>query len=541
MPSLLENLNALRVRLARPLQETDASHQAALAFLGLVEAGHLSAVPDFFGLVFDENPQIASEAAEAAVRLVTRMPKCDWHRFEPPMRMYVHNYWMPYPMIAPERLDEFSRFGNRQAILLGLASFHASGYVRKAAVKHLASQQFNVALPFLLLRVNDWVDEVHTAALEACFAHLTPDNAQTLVENLPRILTLAQAHRHDLTPFVQAVETLLLHSESRHFLLHGMFASDPSTQRACARLALTISDEDLATVFKNAFASNDPLVCRMVARALRARPAGDALQTEFMPRLAHDPLAANRREYLYLIDEKYPERAAWVLRNALTDAHPSVRETARFYLHRRENIDFARFYRAALAGPEVPKLAAALAGLGETGTREDAAQVAEYLANASADVRQAAVGAVGKLNGAAYLPQLMDALNDERSRVSRAARTALTAHLSELDDAQLWQRFVNASIYYGIVNCLRLMLEMTKWRGGVLLVKAHAQAIRRNKTAHIERTQAALTQWLARFNQSAAFPTREQLAQMGQDAKDLDDATRPAVEVIVARTERLLR
>lgn len=533
MPSLLENLNALRARLVRSTAVSNPARQIAGEIL-YAPGADLSdlrlSVPVLFTLVFDTDESVAADAAQAVSRLVSMLPLNAW----PTLGLLLDK-------IGPQELDKLARFGANQTVLLGLSSFHASGYVREAAVKCLASQTNGDELPFLLHRVNDWVDKVHATALDACVARVTPEYAGQFVANLPLVLPLAEAKRHDLTPFVQAVEGLLTRPECRHFLLDGMFTAMPPVRRACVRLALTISDEDLTTVFRNAFASDDPAIRRMVARALRARPAGDALQTAFMPQLAHDALAANRREYLYLIDEKSSERAAWALRNALTDEHRSVRETARYYLQKRETIDFAQFYRATLAAPETPKLAATLSGLGETGTREDAAQVAEYLANASADVRQAAVGAVGKLNGAAYLPQLMDALNDERSRVSRAARMALTAHLSELDDAQLWQRFVNASIYYGVVNCLRLMLEMPKWRGGVLLVKAHARAIRRNKTAHIERTQAALTQWLARFNESAAFPTREQLAQMRQDAEGLDDATRPEVEGIIARTERLLR
>ncbi len=58
--------------------------------------------------------------------------------------------------------------------LVGLASFHKSGYVRETATQQLALQRTGEELPFLLIRLNDWVSEVREVATKAVRARLEP-------------------------------------------------------------------------------------------------------------------------------------------------------------------------------------------------------------------------------------------------------------------------------------------------------------------------------------------------------------------------------
>jgi hypothetical protein len=62
--------------------------------------------------------------------------------------------------LAPLQLSRFTAFGDSEVGVLGVASFHANGYVREAAVTRLAALESELALALLLLRLNDWVDPV---------------------------------------------------------------------------------------------------------------------------------------------------------------------------------------------------------------------------------------------------------------------------------------------------------------------------------------------------------------------------------------------
>ena len=88
------------------------------------------------------------------------------------------------------------------------------------------------------------------------------------------------------------------------------------------------------------------------------------------------------------------------LTGALLDPAASVRHAARFYLREGEipaAIDFASHYRERLSGG-TSRLTAAIAGLAETGTRDDARLVDAMLEHSSARVVRGALTAQARLD-----------------------------------------------------------------------------------------------------------------------------------------------
>ena len=69
--------------------------------------------------------------------------------------------------------------------------------------------------------------------------------------------------------------------------------------------------------------------------------------------------------------------------------------------------DFRQVYLSALEVSDISQLAAAVAGLGETGRPEDAPRIAGLRLHMSADVRRAAVAALGKLDGDRFLRKFL--------------------------------------------------------------------------------------------------------------------------------------
>src|SRR5687768_3502571 len=78
---------------------------------------------------------------------------------------------------------------------IGALSFHPSGRVRERAVKRLAATSGGLELPFLLIRLNDWVDVIARRAEEAVRARLLPAYAEEFVDQLPIVLRLESRKR----------------------------------------------------------------------------------------------------------------------------------------------------------------------------------------------------------------------------------------------------------------------------------------------------------------------------------------------------------
>ena len=84
------------------------------------------------------------------------------------------------------------------AFVLGLTSFHPDGYLREKALHALAARHSGIEIPFILLRLNDWVKEIRTVAREAFDERLTPEYAVHFVMNLPLVLRLKDWERGNL-------------------------------------------------------------------------------------------------------------------------------------------------------------------------------------------------------------------------------------------------------------------------------------------------------------------------------------------------------
>ncbi|MFD5189915.1 hypothetical protein ACFWMU_17510 [Streptomyces sp. NPDC058357] len=88
-----------------------------------------------------------------------------------------------------------------------LMSFDRSGYLREAGVARLASTDDPFAVPFLLLRLNDPVEQVRVLSQDAVAGRLGPGHVGLLVELLPLIDGLRRRRRAGRV--LAAVEELL--------------------------------------------------------------------------------------------------------------------------------------------------------------------------------------------------------------------------------------------------------------------------------------------------------------------------------------------
>lgn len=149
--------------------------EAALGLLGVALAGSETARAPVLAVV---DRMVRGASAEALAWLDQRARTLSEWRQE--------WYWAPAVTVARVRA-----LARSPAAAAGLASLHPSGFVREAAVERLATSDDPLALPFLLLRANDWVSPVRDAAVAGVEAILSRRGAGpfvpwlTLVDRYP--------------------------------------------------------------------------------------------------------------------------------------------------------------------------------------------------------------------------------------------------------------------------------------------------------------------------------------------------------------------
>ena len=309
-------------------------------------------------------------------------------------------------------------------------TMHPNGYVREAALRHLASAgDFKIALPYFLLRVNDWVSQVRTVATGAIKSLIDTKDAAPWVPVLGLLDQLRLRSRADHAWLLDEVTLLFLRAGSPTELRDAAGSEDPAVARWAFRAAMNLPEADRVMFIRLAIESPDPIVRLRAATAVRAWK-GCPGRERLLERMAADCFMPVRRESLYAALDGTPEDRRAFLYSMLLDRHAGIRHAARFYLRDQprqavDPFDARTFYVDAITTAKSGVLAAAIAGLGECGHKADAESLMRYLSERRPSVAAAAVRAIASLDHEQRIAWFVELLRDDRPAVAREACRAL--------------------------------------------------------------------------------------------------------------------
>lgn len=412
-------------------------------------------------------------------------------------RYYNENNWQNLRASDVSRLAQ-SKFA---VSLVGLASFHHSGYVREAAVAELASQRTGKELPFLLIRLNDWVSQVRDTAAKAVRARIEPTYALHLLANISLVFRLRACGRVD-KQFADDVCGLLKRPECKEVLQAGMASRDKTVRRISFQLAAESDPSTRASIIRAVMTDPDAVARSWAVRRFLPDLIPDELPSVVEPMLS-DRFMPVRRDALWAVATKRPDLAVEPLRRALLDNHISMRETARQFLSVAGVPDLRAFYVEAIErGAEIQRFAA-ICGLGESGKAADVSLLSASLAEPLPKLRRAAVYAMGRLNVEGCLTKLTGFLSDAKASVSREAMKALLPKARLIPLEELEGLLSSNAIFHVRRNALTLILHTEKWRKLPSMLNACA-----DEDAKIAGLAArALRDWFFTYNRSFAEPT----------------------------------
>jgi len=490
------------------------------------DSNRVRTIVDIIPLVLATDAGVATEAATEVHKLVLGATANELVWLDQALRQrsyYSGDYLYEWQKLSPDELGKLEQFNDASVSLLGMASFHSSGYVREAAVKRLALITSGAELPFLLLRVNDWVVNVREAAYDAIRARFKPDYARSFIQNLALVSRLGQAGRSDPRPLVQAIYQLLQSRECRTALLESLLSDDRFIKRASFKLALSACEADLPEVVRKALDQKDTVVRVWAAQTVSSAFTGATLD-HFLTLMKHDKFTPVRRETLRILVRQNSAALLVELHAALLDTHASMREEARYHLRKLGTTDVTAFYRDHFLAGESVDLYSVISGLGETGETSDDQFIVPYTTHPAGKIRGAAIQALAKLNRNAHVGIFIEALKDQVPHVSRQALNALNK-ASAIDGERIWELFRSAAHAHVKRNALSLIERLGKWDSVYYLLRA----VRDFDETIADMSRFAIQRWLARFNRSFSSPNAEQLARLRialeENGNLLDDQT----------------
>lgn len=313
--------------------------------------------------------------------------------------------------------------------LLGAASLNGNGFVRERALRHLADLGHARAVPYVLLRLGDWVQQVREEAERALrrlmdAGHVEPFlNHHVLTEHLHRV------GRVDLAEIYAAIASHLRDPRHRPLLLYRLASADERQRLFIYRVLKPELEHDQDLV---AAAAQDrsPTVRAWAAEFLAREKLAN--HHDLLRRLLRDRVPRVRLAVLQWLPSPTPLSLQDEVAEQIFADSRSVRDVALFLLRREGHTDVADRYRARLTSTYAEGVQPGwVAGLGETGQPTDLPLVRPFLHAPRSKVREAALRAAGRLDFPAVRREVLKVLEDRSSRVRRAAVTLLSGHRDE--------------------------------------------------------------------------------------------------------------
>ena len=399
-----------------------------------------------------------------------------------------------------------------------LFTLHPNGYVRQSALLVLDHLDTRIAIPFLAIRVNDWVDQVAATAATLLNSRLVIANRSAIAEQLPHFLHLLAKTRRDHGTLAASLSEVLM-SDGGVELLSRVGTLDAHTRRYAYEMLTSRRTAFTAQALESAIEDPDPTIRMRGVRWLLT--AGDTVVPTLQRLAAHDRAPRVRREAAVGLDQLNAGGLDAMVRDWLVDASPSVRDVARAIAQRRAlPISPRDVYLSELPIESARRIATALDGLGEIGANQDDRRVEALLSSRWPRVRRTALRALSRLRGTDAVPSAMDALSDESASVRSEAVETLRRHVAAVNFEDALEQFGQISDGRSRGKMLALFAAAPKWDAPTYLLDAlqdEAESVRAG-------ARSRLLGWLESFNRTGVQPGSTQLRRISQRLDTLGNA-----------------
>ncbi|SEO78385.1 HEAT repeat domain-containing protein [Paenibacillus sp. OK076] len=426
-----------------------------------------AAIPAIIRMMDNRHSAIIQAAEQAVATLLAVCPLTElvW------LNEHVRE-WRPSPLEWKKSVErEMRTMDLASATRLSVLTMHWSGYIREAAVRKMIENDQPYTFPYLLLRLNDWVPEIRDLAKLALERKRKPEYAKLWMENIILVERLRICGRDLFEEWIESIHNLLRQKECRYVIHSARVSPDAYIRRLAFRISIEENGTDNGMIIEQALRDDDPSIRRWAAWQVDGILSGQNLK-EALLRMQQDSIPSIRRESLASLATMFPEDAKEIIADRLLDPDLSVRDTARRHGKQWMKGSYAEWYLDMIWSEERGHLAAAIAGLGETGEKADAEVVFDYAQHSVVAVRKAVIRGLTRLNPSSYGPYFINMLQDPQPGISREACRALRRHPHLIPPDEVAELLGDkAAKPHVIRNVLRIISVMDRWTQLGLLLR----------------------------------------------------------------------
>lgn len=340
--------------------------------------------------------------------------------------------------------------------ILRLGTFHPNGYFREKCMWALKDDE--ASLPFIALRLNDWVKPVRDSAYLILSEKLADAKTDTAIEMLPFISQAKKGERYACEQLLdierQLSEKILLHLNE--ISLDRIRDYLPTTKRFLYKILIcpdVLSKDAVNRLLQREKSGNEKAL--IISRILKHYVCSDE-ELELYIR-SKSPIVRKRA-----LEVKYEHSGGpWNgLEEHLLDKARGIRSDVCYILRKHTDFDILSYYKSRLHTPDE---AVAILGIGENGTEKDAALLMEYLYAASEKLVKYAMKSLSSLGATGLDAVYWDYLNDTNVAFSKAAYDAVCKSDILFGAQKLYDALQNSQNCHTRKYLLHLLVKEPSW------------------------------------------------------------------------------
>lgn len=415
-------------------------------------------------------------------------------------RAYSHQYYLDFMNKEVDIVKIETRISklSNPLHLLCLLTMHNNGYLRGLAIRLLKVTNMDVGLPYVMLRTNDWVEQVSTISEKVVVKYILDSrNISHVIDNIELVDSMKKWTRGDLNKVIVAAETKLIERESYTAILSKYSSTKNNKIKRLLFDYIVINESEFENNLLLGIQSKDPVIHRKVVALINMYEDEIDLEVIYI-NMKKSKSTISRIASIDLASKIYnDDKFKYEIMNIIYDKSKSVREYSRFKLKQIGVINFADLYKIKLTENK-SNILGSISGLGETGTSIDYIEILEFVNSEKSNIRKSAYKALYVLDESRSYEVLLDSLCMDNPIDSRYS-TKLLKRTSYLNSKDLYELYnlegFNNYVYENIID---LSNYVTKWNGLELLL----EFLEVDKKEHFNLIISGLDKWVVMSNRS---------------------------------------
>lgn len=432
-----------------------------------------------YPLVFEKKTELAFIAAHIVVEIMSKVQGKHWNSVYDEVK---------YTKVNLESMVNLLNYPKDISIhLLGVASLNNDGYIREKALRLISGVRNPNSVPYILLRLNDWVLPVRSFAEHILKNTLNADNIEVFIDNYYLINKLQNVLRVDLKNTRLEIVDYLKGDSLKDKIKNHLKHSQVKTRLFCYMLLMDriACEEDII----NSALKDKSFEIRMwLVEAIKTLEYEKRIT--IIEKLLDDKSAkvknAILRNYEDIVCLEFRER----LEKLVVNDYASVRDEARFITKKHSFIkDFPEFYRQQILTNIVP---GALVGLGETGNKSDFMFVSRFCTYEEPNIRLATMIAMWYLSKEDAVKFVLDSLESDVPKIRKTAKKFLKSSKMPIVLFEMKEKLKSANL-----DVQLLALDVISWYGGWYALEGILFAISNWQSPELDKAKNLLDSWLS--------------------------------------------